>query len=85
MTSSSPQLAVTQTGWAHPTIWWLNSHLVVKRPNDIPKTLTKWGSFSFAPTLQKNDELAHLLDYFELFPDIIASYKRQLNQLPPWH
>jgi hypothetical protein len=51
----------------------------------MPKTLTKWESFSFAPTLQKNDELAHLLDYFELFPDITASYKRQLTQLPPWH
>jgi hypothetical protein len=63
----------------------LNSHLVVKRPNDIPKTLTKWGLFSFAPTLQKNDELAHLLHYFELFPDTIANYKRQLTQLPPWH
>jgi hypothetical protein len=73
------------TGWAHPTIWWLNSHLVVKRPNDIHKTLTKWWSFSFAPTLQKNDELAHLLDDFELFPGIIASYKRQLTRLPPWH
>ena len=72
-------------GWAQPPIWYLRSRLVVKCLNDTPKILTKWWSFYFGPTMQKNYELAQLRKYLEIFPDIVADYEMQSTQLSPWH